>query len=321
MIFTKQSSINEILGTASIKTYLNILFPMPLLAFVPEGLRDAELEEVERKVNMPWGDPFIAGALIDAANMSYEIVTEGKYRFIPLWEEETEDYIPHPEENNKKSVFLLARNVHTDQMKPAGYNPFVLYYRVKPNYYPEPQKDLAVAMKYVRANAEELGIDPDRVMLIGSSAGGHLCSLFTAFHEEIGRELMKDLRQTDPVLAGKYEGISLRPDMVCLNYPVISFVKEAHKGSFQGLTGGAEELREKLSIELQVDQSYPKTFVWACEDDEQVPVSNAIRMGEALKKSGVSYRLNIYPTGGHGCGLAYGTSAEGWIEELLEFMK
>lgn len=349
MVFTKKNSINDILNTSSIQTYLKILFAMQLLEVVPENLRDAELEEVEKKVKMPWGDPFLAGALIDAANMANEIVTEKKYRFVPLWEEETEDYIPHPEENNKKSVFLLVRNVHSDQVKPAvivcpgggyelvaaneegiavadrmetaGYRPFVLYYRVNPNHYPEPQKDLAVAVKYVRANAKELGIDPDRVMLIGSSAGGHLCASFAALHGEIEEELMKDLRQTNSVLAEKYQGVLLRPNMLCLNYPVISFVKEAHEESFQALTGGGEELREKLSVELQVGQSYPKTFVWACEDDAMVPVSNAIRMGEALEKCGVPCRLKVYPTGGHGCGLAYGTSAEGWIEEMLKFMK
>lgn len=69
-----------------------------------------------------------------------------------------------------------------------------------------------------------------------------------------------------------------------------------------------------------MDGNYPKTFVCACQDDELVPVSNAVRMGEALKTASVPHKLKIYPTGGHGCGTAEGTSAEPWMSEMLEFM-
>ena len=348
MLFTRKSSVNEILNTSSIDTYFKILFPQMLLGFVPEELWDAELEEVEAKVRLPWGAPFMSDDLIRAANMSYDIVTNQKYRFVPLWDDKHEGFIPVPGKNNKESVFLLERSIHTGERKPAviicpgggyellsadaegiamaermeaaGYSPFVLFYRVKPNQYPEPQKDLALAAKYIRANADVLGIDPNRVMFMGSSAGGHLCASVAALHKEVEAELMQNLEKEKPALAEKYQGISVRPDCVCLNYPVISFVKEAHEPSFQALTGGAEALREKLSVELLVDGSYPKTYVWACEDDDQVPVSNTIRMGEALQKSGVSCRMRTFPTGLHGCGLAYGTSAEGWIDDMLDFM-
>ena len=95
------------------------------------------------------------------------------------------------------------------------------------------------------------------------------------------------LEERYPKLAESYKGISVKPDKICLNYPVISFLEEDHEPSFQALTGGNETLRNKLSVEQHIDITYPKTFVWACEDDALVPASNAKRMGEALKRAGV----------------------------------
>ena len=84
---------------------------------------------------------------------------------------------------------------------------------------------------------------------------------------------------------------------------------------------GYESLREYLSVEHYVDKDYPSTFVWANADDSLVPASNAVRMGEALKEKGIRHKLNIYPSGEHGCNLGIGTSAEGWMEEMLEFFR
>ena len=73
--------------------------------------------------------------------------------------------------------------------------------------------------------------------------------------------------------------------------------------------------------EHYVDKDYPSTFVWANADDSLVPASNAVRMGEALKEKGIRHKLNIYPSGEHGCNLGIGTSAEGWMEEMYELME
>ncbi|MBP5304783.1 MAG: prolyl oligopeptidase family serine peptidase, partial [Lachnospiraceae bacterium] len=80
-------------------------------------------------------------------------------------------------------------------------------------------------------------------------------------------------------------------------------------------------LRDKMSIDLHVTSEYPKTFVWACDDDDLVPPSNAWRKYEALKAAGVEAKLGTYPTGGHGCATGKGTSAEGWVEEMLDFFE
>ena len=350
MEFTKQNSIQDILEAPITSNYIPFFFPTDLFDFVPKEMWTSTLEEVGKTVRMPWGLPFGADELVHAANTTQEIFScPNRYEFVPLWGEAGKNYLPDYAVNSKETVCLMSirqeimaqkspaviicpgggyRMLSRDgegysiavKLKEAGYRAFILNYRVAPNQYPDPQKDLALAVKYVRANSERYGIDPNRVMVMGFSAGGHLCASFTAHPEEIEKALMEDLQRDHGALHKKYRGITVRPDMVCLSYPVISFVSEAHEDSFQALTGGDESLREKLSIELQADGSYPKTFVWACQDDELVPASNAARMAEALKAAGVPSKLRIYPTGGHGCGAAEGTSAKSWMNEMLEFM-
>lgn len=348
MRFDKTCSIAEIMEDSNISKYIKGLYPTVLLQFVPENMFSKSLEEVEREVRMPWGLPFGSDDFVQAANTAAEIAEEDSYAFIPLWSDGVPEFMPEFK-NDQASVCMLTTKSVNDRIRPAvivcpgggyemlssqsegiavaqrleqeGYHAFVLYYRVKPNYYPTPQKDLALAMKYLRANYKEYRIEPDNIMIMGFSAGGHLCASFAAEYEEYGKALIEDLEKEIPALAEKYRQLSVRPDRVCLGYPVISFMEEAHEPSFLALTDGKEEVREKLSIELQVDNSYPKTFVWACKDDDLVPVSNAIRMGEALQKAGVLAKLEIFPTGGHGCGLAAGTSAESWMEDMLRFME
>lgn len=94
---------------------------------------------------------------------------------------------------------------------------------------------------------------------------------------------------------------------------------EAHEDYLPDYAANSKESVCLMSMR-QVDGNYPKAFVWACQNDELVPVSNAVRMGEALKAANVPHKLKIYPTGGHGCGTAEGTSAEPWMSEMLEFM-
>jgi acetyl esterase/lipase len=351
MKFTKSNSVKEIIRYPFVMEYLPIFFPIMFLNLIPKDMEDYSLSEIEQKVVMPWGSPFLSDMLVEAANMIVDIIENKSYSFIPLWEEtQNDDYKPKLNKiSDKDSVFIIKSTKKHEGKRPAviicpgggynvvsisiegipiakkmedhGYCAFVLNYRVNPNFYPEPQKDLILAIQHVRANAEKYGIDPDDIMIMGSSAGGHLCASSVVLCDEISEKVIEDLETNQRNLADKYKSISAKPNKVCLNYPVISFLKEAHEDSFQALTGGSEQLRKKLSVENFIDYKYPKTFVWACEDDELVPVSNAKRMGEALETNHVENKVCIYPTGGHGCGLAVGTSAEGWIEELINFMK
>lgn len=279
--------------------------------------------------------------------------------FTPQMQKAAEEYTKHPPEKGicgAENVFLVAPNAGCDEdaarpteeakkkrpavilcpgggyedvcftnegspmqnfMEEQGYASFMLNYRVAPNEYPLPQMDLALAILFVRSHAEQYDIDPANITVMGSSAGGHLCACLGVFHEEIKKEVEKELHLD----AKSFGSLSARPDQICLNYPVISFVHEPHEGSFQKLTGGKEELREALSIETRIDESYPKTFLWACADDETVPPSNTRRMAEALEAKGVPCKWEIYPTGGHGCGLALTKSAKSWSKEMVAFFR
>lgn len=199
-------------------------------------------------------------------------------------------------------------------MEANGYVTFVLKYRVAPSRYPAPLEDLALAVRYVREHAGEYGADAHNVMLMGFSAGGHLCASFGYLYREIARLLNEET-------GNEISPEDLRPDKLCLGYPVITFGRECHEGSFQALTGSDDSVREALSAEKHITKDYPAAFLWACEDDDCVPPSNAVRMAAALKNAEIPHRLCMYPTGGHGCNLAFENPAYSWTEEMLRFMK
>ena len=342
MIFTLSNTLNEVLNGAG--PALSMFFHESLLQFVPEEYRDIPLGEVKEKLIMPWGAPFPAEDIVrDAYNVTH---TDEIWEYIPLWAEE--NFQPGTGESENVCFVKLKACDSLEGIRPcvivcpgggyenlafssegiqiaerfvkAGVRAFILNYRFSPNRYPVPQTDLALAIKYLRANADRLQIDPDDLMIMGFSAGGHLCASTAALREEVNRALMDRLTSVRPELAAAYDSISIRPDKVTLCYPVISFLKEDHEPSFQALTGGNESLREHLSIEKQVDPDYPKTFIWTNADDSLVPPSNTTRMAEALSGMGIEHETHIYPQGEHGCGLGQGTSAEGWFEDMLSFM-
>lgn len=352
-MYTDDMTINEVLESLKrderLIRYFNIIYWTHQLEVIPKEAFEMPLKEVRTKIVLPWGQPFPVDELLELSELCEREIINPKYKIIPLWKEQNEDFVPQVHPSNKESVILLTNAKKGGNNMPAaiicpgggyehyatygegmqmasvleeaGYQTFILLYRVSPNMYPAPQMDLAFAIKYVRANAKEYGIDPDNVLIVGSSAGGHLCASLPIVYDEVDKMLMDEMEKDGVKDYKKYEGISPCPNKVCLNYPVISLFKEQHEGSAAALAGDDKELREKLSVDLHVSPQYPKTFVWACEDDDLVPVSNTIRLGEALKINKVEHITEIHPTGNHGCGLAYGTSAEGWIDRMIKFMK
>ena len=340
--FTADNSLMEILTTAG--PQIRLFFPESLLELIPEEYHTVPLKDWADSFMMPWGFPLAYRELLEDANRIQE--SDKYWRLVPLWVNEDGFTV---DTNDLHSVCLMIPTAQpegvcpaaliipgggyeniafhdeglrtAERMAAAGYRTFILNYRYKPNVYPAPQMDLALAIRHIRAHAAEYQIDPDNLLILGYSAGGHLCASTAALREEVGKELQKELEEKRPDLAVALRNISVRPDKVCLCYPVISFLAEDHEPSFQALTGGNEALREHLSIEKQVDENYPKTFLWTCEDDSLVPPSNATRMAEALREKKIDSLLKLYPQGEHGCSLAIGTSAEGWMDAMLEFMK
>lgn len=215
----------------------------------------------------------------------------------------------------------LAQRMERD----GGYKAFILNNRIAPNKYPKPQMDLAMAIMHVRAHAEEYEIDPENIVVVGASAGGHLCASEAYLYEELKdlsiKRLLERNEKNKESLKERYQNISARPDALGLLYPVVSCIEDYHEGSFINLTGDDRSLKEKLSVELHIDQNYPPTYAFANEDDGCVPVSNTIRLNERLQAAGVRHQCDIYPQGDHGIGLGYETSAKNWSEEMLKFLE
>lgn len=178
-----------------------------------------------------------------------------------------------------------------------GVTCFVLKYRLGSSGYRHPAmlQDAARAVRLVRARAADWKLDPKRVGIMGSSAGGHLASTLLT-HFDSGKA-----DSADPV-----ERQSSRPDLGILCYPVISMGQYAHKGSKDSLLGAnpPPELVQLLSSELQVTSNTPPCFLWTTYEDKTVPMENSLLFASALRKNGVPFALHVYQKGGHGMGLA-----------------
>jgi acetyl esterase/lipase len=179
----------------------------------------------------------------------------------------------------------------------SGVAGFVLKYRLGSAGYHHPAmlQDAARAVRTVRARAGEWRVDPKRVGIMGSSAGGHLASTLLT-HFDTGKS-----DAADPI-----EHESSRPNLGILCYPVITLVGPfAHQGSARNLLGPnpSPELPRELSSDLQVTSDTPTCFIWSTYEDKTVPVENSLQFAEALRKAGVPFDLHIYQKGPHGLGL------------------
>ena len=177
-----------------------------------------------------------------------------------------------------------------------GYQTFILPYTANPFFltplFDRPLKDLTRAMRILRTKAEEFRIDPDAVIVCGFSAGAHLSGSLGLYHDEI----------TDD----KYPDVSAKPNLLLLCYPVITSGPYTHRDSMRALLGDhpSEALLEKASLEKNVTENTPPTFLFQTVGDEAVPVENSYLMAEALKKKGVPYAHHVFTTGGHGLSIA-----------------
>jgi len=176
-----------------------------------------------------------------------------------------------------------------------GITAFVLKYRLGPRYHhPAPLQDAARAIRTIRARASEWKIDPDRVGILGFSAGGHLASTL-ATHFEPG-----PANARDPI-----ERLSSRPTLAILIYPVITMRDKTHAGSKKNLLGDnpSAELVTLLSNEEQVTRDTPPAFLVHTTTDTAVPFENSLMFVAALRKAGVAVEFHLYERGPHGFGL------------------
>jgi acetyl esterase/lipase len=177
-----------------------------------------------------------------------------------------------------------------------GIAAFVLRYRLGPQYHhPIELGDAQRAIRTIRARAAEWHIAPDRIGMMGFSAGGHLASSAST-HFDAGKA-----DAADPI-----DRASSRPDFAILGYPVISLVETwTHQGSKTNLLGEGPDpaLARSLSSETQVTASTPPTFIYHTNADAVVPAENAVAYYLALRKAGVPAEMHIFKDGTHGTGL------------------
>jgi acetyl esterase/lipase len=188
-----------------------------------------------------------------------------------------------------------------------GIAAFVLKYRLPDSLssnHPDqvPLLDAKQAMQIVRTRAAEWNINPQKIGIMGFSAGGHLAATLSTHFDQ-----------------------SSRPDFSILIYPVITMDKNiAHMGSRNNLIGThpTEALIKLYSNELHISAQTPPTFILHATDDNAVPVENSLNYYQGLKKNGVPVEMHIFPSGGHGFALGLGKGAlEKWPELLFNWMK
>lgn len=200
-----------------------------------------------------------------------------------------------------------------------GITAFVLKYRLPGSKsvkvsYQAPLQDAQRAMRIVRSQAKKWHLNPNKIGVIGFSAGGHLAST-------LGTQFNKPNTFKETAI----DTISARPDFIALIYPVVTMKMDyTHKGSRTNLLGEnpSEDLVNQYSNELQVTKNTPPTFIVHAEDDKAVPVENSLQLYQALKNKGIEAELHIYPHGGHGFGSALGKGRlEKWTDRLYDWLQ
>jgi acetyl esterase/lipase len=234
-------------------------------------------------------------------------------------------YLPPPSVRNGASILIFPGGGYehlsphegkgfADWFVAHGVTAYVLKYRLGPRYqHPAMLEDATRALRMVRAFAKRDGLDPARVGVIGSSAGGHLAAM-----------LATNFDTGDGAAAESVQRESSRPDLAILCYPVISMGEFAHAGSKRNTIGkdASPELVEKTSPQLHVTPKTPPCFLWSTYEDQTVPVENTLMFATALRKAGVRFSLHIYEKGVHGAGM--GTperAAPPWPAELLYWLR
>ncbi len=180
------------------------------------------------------------------------------------------------------------------ELNKIGISAFVLNYRVAPYVHPVELADAKRAVRYVRFYADKFNIDPDKIGIMGFSAGGHLACIEAEYYDKF------ELPEGDEI-----DRISARPNLLGLCYPVITAGKEiSHSRSMDCLLGYKGEYIEDMSCEDNIRQNMPPVFLWHTFEDKSVDCRNSLVMAEKLKENNIPFELHLFPDGRHGSDLA-----------------
>ncbi len=194
-----------------------------------------------------------------------------------------------------------------------GVNAFVLNYRVAPYKHPVELEDALRAIRWVRYHADEYNIDPNKIGVLGFSAGGHL-AVSASEHFDYGRPGGDEI-----------DAVSSRPDASIYCYAVCTLERPyTHEGTRINLLGkdASEELVRQMSGPRSVRDDMPPTFIWHTFEDAAVPVQNSLLMAMALREKKIPVEMHIYPHGHHGLGLAESVPHTAkWAEALCDWLR
>lgn len=195
-----------------------------------------------------------------------------------------------------------------------GVSVFILKYRLKEYGHPAPLRDVLRAVRFVRSRATEFDVDPQRIGLFGSSAGGHLVACAGTLYDH-----------PDGKTGAALDAVSARPDFMVMQYAVVQRdTAVVHRGSREALLGRnpSAELIDLLSVDRHVTKDTPPAFLVATQEDTSVPLENSIAFYRALRAAGVSAELHLYEKGPHGFGMraGYGPTSE-WPQRATEWMR
>ncbi len=202
-----------------------------------------------------------------------------------------------------------------------GVSAFVLKYRLTPYHHPVELTDAQRALRIVRSRAQEFGIQPDRIGMMGFSAGGHLAAT-AGTHFTAG----------SPGAEDPADQVGSRPDFLILCYPVISFqpgvagtnILNAYAASGRNLLGDNPDQKtlDDMSDELQVTPQTPPTFLYHTTNDNLVAVENSVQFYLALRKAHVAAEMHLFENGAHGSGMGLTDPAlSAWPNLLMNWMR
>jgi len=228
-----------------------------------------------------------------------QVETPGMYVFLPSAKQNTGSAVVIcPGGGYERLAYVSAGLELAKWLNTLGVNAFVLKYRL-PNSpdlkvrHIAPLQDAQRAMRVVRSNAARWAIDPAKIGVLGTSAGGHLASTLGTHSEDVS------------AIGDSLDAVSFRPDFMILVSPVVSMGVFAHAGSRENLLGAgpSAELRAAYSNESRVTPATPTCFLVHAFDDRVVPVQNSLMFYRALVDKGISSSLHVFPEGDHAIAL------------------
>lgn len=245
------------------------------------------------------------------------------------------DNSPEIEENRKRPLVILLpgggyhfRSFREDEpvalrLLAEGLSVCVVEYAVAPSRFPAALLQVLRTIAYAREHSEQWHIDPDRIIVMGFSAGGHLAASAGVFWSKPFYSEKIGLKPED-----------VRPNALMLGYPVISSGEFAHRGSIENLLGEEIDIfGQTVSLELQANKEVPPTFLWHTWYDQVVPVENSLLFAGALRKAEVPVALHIFTKGAHGLSLSndqvYGpegmlnarSDTARWMELFIDWLR